>query len=56
MLLIFGSLAAYVLVRTTRVGNDPFYLFLIAIILPTQLGLIPLYIGAAARPGRLSGA
>ena len=43
----FGSLAAYVLVRTTqRWGTIAFYLFLIAIILPTQLGLIPLYIGA----------
>jgi raffinose/stachyose/melibiose transport system permease protein len=46
-MVVFGSLAAYVLVRTTqRWGNVTFYLFLIAIILPTQLGLIPLYIGA----------
>jgi raffinose/stachyose/melibiose transport system permease protein len=46
-MVIFGSLAAYVLVRTTqRWGTVTFYLFLIAIILPTQLGLIPLYIGA----------
>ena len=45
--MIFGSLAAYVLARTTqRWGTITFYLFLIAIILPTQLGLIPLYIGA----------
>jgi raffinose/stachyose/melibiose transport system permease protein len=46
-LVLFGSLAAYVLARTTsRWGNVTFYLFLIAIILPVQLGLIPLYIGA----------
>ena len=46
-MVIIGSLAAYVLVRTTqRWGTITFYLFLVAIILPTQLGLIPLYIGA----------
>jgi raffinose/stachyose/melibiose transport system permease protein len=46
-MVIIGSLAAYVLVRSTqRWGTITFYLFLIAIILPTQLGLIPLYIGA----------
>jgi raffinose/stachyose/melibiose transport system permease protein len=46
-MILFGSLAAYVLVRTTsRWGSVTFYLFLIAIVLPTQLGLIPLYIGA----------
>jgi raffinose/stachyose/melibiose transport system permease protein len=46
-LILFGSLAAYVLARTTRRwGTVTFYLFLVAIILPTQLGLIPLYIGA----------
>ncbi|MGY1602238.1 carbohydrate ABC transporter permease [Geodermatophilus sp. SYSU D00815] len=46
-LVAFGSLAAYVLARTTRRwGTVAFYLFLVAIILPTQLGLIPLYIGA----------
>jgi raffinose/stachyose/melibiose transport system permease protein len=46
-MIILGSLAAYVLVRSTqRWGTVAFYLFLIAIILPTQLGLIPLYIGA----------
>jgi raffinose/stachyose/melibiose transport system permease protein len=46
-MIVLGSLAAYVLVRTTqRWGTVTFYLFLIAIILPTQLGLIPLYIGA----------
>ncbi|MGY1695482.1 MULTISPECIES: carbohydrate ABC transporter permease [unclassified Geodermatophilus] len=46
-LVAFGSLAAYVLARTTaRWGTVAFYLFLVAIVLPTQLGLIPLYIGA----------
>jgi raffinose/stachyose/melibiose transport system permease protein len=46
-LVAFGSLAAYVLSRTTRRwGSITFYLFLIAILLPTQLGLVPLYIGA----------
>jgi raffinose/stachyose/melibiose transport system permease protein len=46
-LVLFGSLAAYVLARTTsRWGSVAFYLFLVAIILPVQLGLIPLYIGA----------
>jgi raffinose/stachyose/melibiose transport system permease protein len=46
-LVAFGSLAAYVLARTTRRwGSAAFYLFLVAIVLPTQLGLIPLYIGA----------
>ncbi|HEU4347657.1 MAG TPA: carbohydrate ABC transporter permease [Actinoplanes sp.] len=46
-LVLFGSLAAYVLARTTRRwGAIAFYLFLIAIILPVQLGMIPLYIGA----------
>src|SRR3712207_813330 len=46
-LVVFGSLAAYVLARSTRRwGTVAFYLFLVAIILPTQLGLIPLYIGA----------
>jgi raffinose/stachyose/melibiose transport system permease protein len=46
-MVVLGSLAAYVLVRSTqRWGTITFYLFLIAIILPTQLGLIPLYVGA----------
>jgi raffinose/stachyose/melibiose transport system permease protein len=46
-LVFFGSLAAYVLARSTRRwGTLAFYLFLIAIILPAQLGLIPVYIGA----------
>jgi raffinose/stachyose/melibiose transport system permease protein len=46
-LVLFGSLAAYVLARSTRRwGTVAFYLFLIAIILPAQLGIIPVYIGA----------
>jgi raffinose/stachyose/melibiose transport system permease protein len=46
-LVLLGSLAAYVLARTThRWGTLAFYLFLVAIILPVQLGMIPLYIGA----------
>jgi raffinose/stachyose/melibiose transport system permease protein len=46
-MVVLGSLAAYVLVRSTqRWGTVAFYMFLIAIILPTQLGLIPLYVGA----------
>jgi raffinose/stachyose/melibiose transport system permease protein len=46
-LVLFGSLAAYVLARSTRRwGSVAFNLFLVAIILPTQLGLIPLYVGA----------
>ncbi|HEY8318819.1 MAG TPA: carbohydrate ABC transporter permease [Amnibacterium sp.] len=46
-LIALGSITAYVLSRTTRKwGNRTYYLFLIAIILPTQLGTLPLYIGA----------
>ena len=46
-MVVLGSLAAYVLARSTRRwGSVTFYLFLTAIVLPTQLGLIPLYIGA----------
>jgi raffinose/stachyose/melibiose transport system permease protein len=46
-LIALGSLAAYALVRSTsHWSKRAFSLFLIAIILPTQLGTIPLYIGA----------
>jgi raffinose/stachyose/melibiose transport system permease protein len=50
LLLVFlGSLTGYVLVRSTRRWSSwAYYLFLIAIILPTQLGTVPLYIGARA--------
>ena len=46
-LVLFGSVAAYVLARSTRRWSTlAYYLMLIAIILPAQLGVIPLYIGA----------
>jgi raffinose/stachyose/melibiose transport system permease protein len=47
LLVVLGSLAAYGIARsTTRWSRRAFYLFLVAIILPTQLGTLPLYIGA----------
>jgi len=47
LLVVLGSLAAYALARSTsRWSRRAFYLFLVAIILPTQLGTLPLYIGA----------
>ncbi len=46
-LVLFGSVAAYVITRRTRTWtNLTFYLVLIAITLPAQLGTVPLYIGA----------
>jgi raffinose/stachyose/melibiose transport system permease protein len=46
-LVLLGSVAAYVITRRTRAWtNFTFYLVLIAIILPAQLGTVPLYIGA----------
>lgn len=46
-LVLLGSLTGYVIARSTkRWGRVVFYLFLIAIILPVQLGAVPLYIGA----------
>jgi raffinose/stachyose/melibiose transport system permease protein len=46
-LVLLGSLTGYVLVRNTRrLSRGLYYLFLIAIVLPTQLGTVPLYIGA----------
>lgn len=46
-LVLFGSVAAYVITRRTRAWtNITFYLVLIAIVLPAQLGTVPLYIGA----------
>jgi raffinose/stachyose/melibiose transport system permease protein len=42
-----GSITAYVLIRSTsRWSRKAFYLFLVAIVLPTQLGVLPLYVGA----------
>lgn len=47
LLVLFGSLAAYVIARrTARWSTFTYYLVLIAIILPAQLGTVPLYIGA----------
>lgn len=46
-LVLLGSLAAYVITRRTKTWSTvTFYLVLIAIILPAQLGTVPLYIGA----------
>ncbi|MFT4212893.1 MAG: carbohydrate ABC transporter permease [Microbacterium sp.] len=46
-LVVLGSLCAYVIARSTRAWSRvTFYLVLIAILLPTQLGTLPLYIGA----------
>ena len=46
-LVLLGSVAAYVIARRTRAWtNLTYYLVLIAIILPAQLGTVPLYIGA----------
>src|SRR5271166_70715 len=47
VLIALGSAAAYVLARRTRAWSTrAYYLFLRAIVLPTQLGTLPLYIGA----------
>src|SRR3954451_361556 len=46
-LIALGAPAAFVLARSTRKWSTrTFFLFAIAIILPTQLGTLPLYIGA----------
>ena len=46
-LIVVGSPAAYVLTRSTsRWSSRTYYLFLIAILLPTQLGIVPLYVEA----------
>ncbi|GAA5063790.1 raffinose/stachyose/melibiose transport system permease protein [Thermocatellispora tengchongensis] len=46
-LVVLGSLAGYVIARSTRRWSKvAYYLFLVAITLPTQLGTVPLYIGA----------
>lgn len=48
-LVLLGSLTGYVIARSTRRwGRATFYLFLVAIVLPAQLGAVPLYIGARA--------
>lgn len=47
VLVLLGSLTGYVIARSTsRWSSWLYYLFLIAIVLPTQLGTVPLYIGA----------
>jgi len=46
-LIAIGSPAAYVLTRSTsRWSTRTYYLFLVAILLPTQLGVVPLYVEA----------
>lgn len=46
-LVLLGSLTGYVIARSTRRwSRSVFYLFLVAIVLPSQLGTVPLYIGA----------
>ncbi|MFE5673221.1 carbohydrate ABC transporter permease [Agromyces sp. NPDC056523] len=48
-LVLLGSITAYVIARRTQAwSNVTYYLVLIAIILPAQLGTVPLYIGARA--------
>ncbi len=47
LLVLLGSLTRYVIARSTRRWSKSlYYLFLIAIVLPIQLGTVPLYIGA----------
>jgi raffinose/stachyose/melibiose transport system permease protein len=46
-LVLLGSVTGYVIARTARRWSRAlYYLFLIAIVLPIQLGTVPLYIGA----------
>jgi raffinose/stachyose/melibiose transport system permease protein len=46
-LIAIGSPAAYVFSRnTSRWSRRTYYLFLVAILLPTQLGIVPLYVEA----------
>jgi raffinose/stachyose/melibiose transport system permease protein len=48
-LIIVGSVTAYVLARrTSKLSKTAFYMILIGIVVPAQLGLVPLYIGAQA--------
>lgn len=47
LLIVIGSLAAYALARSTSTWSmRTYYLFLLAIVLPTQLATLPLYIAA----------
>lgn len=46
-LIFFGSTTAYVLVRrTNKLSNFAFYAILSGIVMPVQLGMVPVYIGA----------
>lgn len=46
-LVALGAPAAYVFARSTsRLSTRTFYIFVVAILLPTQLGVLPLYVGA----------
>ncbi len=46
-LIIFGGVTAYVLTRRlSKVSTTLYYLILVGIVVPAQLGLVPLYIGA----------
>ncbi|MBU1589243.1 MAG: carbohydrate ABC transporter permease [Actinobacteria bacterium] len=48
-LIIFGGATAYVLTRRlSRLSTTLYYLVLVGIVVPAQLGLVPLYIGARA--------
>lgn len=48
-LIIFGGATAYVLTRRlSKVSTVLYYLILVGIVVPAQLGLVPLYIGARA--------
>jgi raffinose/stachyose/melibiose transport system permease protein len=49
LMVFLGGVTGYVISRSTRRwSRGVFFLFLIAITLPTQLGTVPLYIGARA--------
>jgi raffinose/stachyose/melibiose transport system permease protein len=46
-LIFFGSVTSYILARRmSRLSKAAYYLVLTAIVVPAQLGLVPLYIGA----------
>jgi raffinose/stachyose/melibiose transport system permease protein len=47
ILVVFGSMTAYVLARrTSKVSKVTFYLILVGIIVPAQLGIVPIYVFA----------
>jgi raffinose/stachyose/melibiose transport system permease protein len=48
-LIVFGSATAYVLARrTSKLSSTVYYMILVGIVVPGQLGTVPLYIGAQA--------